>query len=211
MSLESPTTGEPSRYSNGEGRREGTANSRSSLNARRGQRGQHVWNRGSSQGGKPSVGGAERLQAKAQVGRSHEAAVSDGGLGVPGEGEDLHPFQGCNQPSGGTCLNAPRRSEGDGDGRPSRKITPHKVRKLQMALYRKAEVQRTVCLTNFSSKMNGFGKLDAGNPHVQFDEGSELAVIGYASQPAGSGLLYYTTVIELAEPLARRRGSALDR
>lgn len=54
--------------------------------------------------------------------------------------------------------------------------------------------------------MNGLGKRDAGNPHVQLDEGSEPAVIGDASQTVGSGLLSYTTIIELAEPLAGRLG-----
>ena len=164
---------------------------------------------GRSQGGKPSVGGAERFPAKAQVGRPHEAAASGGGLGVPGEGVDLHYYKRCKAPSGGTCLNATRRSEGNGDGRPSRIGTPDTIRELQMALFWRVAVPRTFCPRGLDLKMNGPGKLDAGNPHVQFDEGSEPTVIGHAFQPDGSGLLYYTTIIEPAEPLARRRGSAL--
>jgi hypothetical protein len=62
---------------------------------------------------------------------------------------------------------------------------------------------------NFGLKMNGLGKLDAGNPHVQFDEGSEPTVIGNAFHPDGSGLLYYTMVIKFAKPLAGWRGSIL--
>jgi RNA-directed DNA polymerase len=142
MSLENSTTGEPSRRPDGEGRREGTPQpskfpQRSggvSVDSTSGKS-------GTSQGGKPSVGGTEWFQAKAQVGRPHKAAVSDGGIRVPGEGVDLHHFKGCQTPSGGTCLNAQRRSEGDGDGRPSRIVTPDKVRKLQIAFYRKAKVQ----------------------------------------------------------------------
>ena len=142
MSLENPTTGKPSRYSNGEGRREETGQQSESPQRSGGVSVDSTsGNSGRSQGGKPSVGGAARLQANAQVGRPHKAAASGGGLGVPGEGVDLHYFKWCKQPSGGTCHNAPRRSEGNGDGRPNRIQTPDKVRKLQIALYRKAKAQ----------------------------------------------------------------------
>ena len=64
---------------------------------------------------------------------------------------------------------------------------------------------------NFGLKMKGLGKLDAGNPHLQFDEGSAMDGHWQCLSARQLGLLYYTTIIELAEPLARRRGSALDR
>jgi group II intron reverse transcriptase/maturase len=54
---------------------------------------------------------------------------------------DLHFFKRCKTPSGGTCLNAQKRSEGRGDGREDRIETPEKVRKLQIALYRKAKAE----------------------------------------------------------------------
>jgi hypothetical protein len=142
MSLENSTTGEPSRRPDGEGRREGTPQQSESPQRSGGVSVDSTsGNRGISQGGKPSVGGAEWFPAKAQVGRTHEAAVSGGGIGVPGEGVDRHHFKRCKTPSGGTGLNAPRRSEGNGDGRPNRIVTPDKVRKLQMALSRKAKAQ----------------------------------------------------------------------
>ena len=76
MSLENSTTGEPSRRPDGEGRREGTPQ-QSKFPQRSG--GVSVdstsGKSGTSQGGKPSVGGAEWFQAKAQVGRTHKAAV----------------------------------------------------------------------------------------------------------------------------------------
>ena len=61
----------------------------------------------------------------------------------------------------GTCSDACKRSEGQGDG-PRGIQTPEKVRKLQIALYRKA---------NEAMRLNRPGEPDTGNPSVRFDEG----------------------------------------
>ena len=63
-------------------------------------------------------------------------------VGAAGSSVDLWDTTTQGEQSGSACIQATKRSEGPGDGRPKRIKTPaEKIRKLQIALYRKAKAE----------------------------------------------------------------------
>jgi group II intron reverse transcriptase/maturase len=101
---------------------------------------------------------------------------------------DLHYFKRCKTPSGGTCLNAWRRSEGPGDGRDNRIITPEKVRELQIALYRKAKAEPRWRFWSLYGEVMRFEVLDTalravtGNDGVAGVDGESLDMVNATTE-----------------------------
>lgn len=91
--------------------------------------------------------GSEATQPSAQAGATGEAEAAGAEVGVLHSNVDLLALdvgyrEQLRESAGreGTCSDALRRSEGQGDG-PRGIQTPEKVRKLQIALYRKAKAE----------------------------------------------------------------------
>jgi RNA-directed DNA polymerase len=103
---------------------------------------------GSERSGGWEVCGSEATQPSVQAGATGQAEAAAAEVGVLHSIADLLALDAeyreqLRQTAGreGTCSDATRRSEGQGDG-PRGIQTPEKVRKLQIALYRKAKADR---------------------------------------------------------------------
>ena len=140
MSLENLNTGEPSRSLVGEGRREGTGQQPASphrsggvsVDGTAGSSARESWE--SSSGGPPG-------QPSVQTGMTSEAGGAAGAVGVPHINVDLLYFKGSGEPRGDTCSTRGGEAQDAGMAGATRIITPDKVRKLQIALYRKAKAE----------------------------------------------------------------------
>lgn len=140
MSLENLNTGEPSRSLFGEGRREGTGQQpvsphRSggvSVDGTAGSSARESWE---------SSSGGPQGQPPVQTGMTSEAGGAAGAVGVPHINVDLLYFKGSGEPRGDTCSTRGGEAQDAGMAGATRIITPDKVRKLQIALYRKAKAE----------------------------------------------------------------------
>src|SRR5262245_21704455 len=86
-------------------------------------------------------------QPIAQAGQTSKAVGALGEVGVARSSIDPEKNERSGEPRGGTWTHATKSSEGQGDGCPEGEYlfeqigTPVKVRKLQLALYRKAKAR----------------------------------------------------------------------
>jgi RNA-directed DNA polymerase len=90
--------------------------------------------------------GAAKPQLTVQGGTTIEAAGAQGEVGVVRSSVDPEKNESSGEPRGGTWTHATKSSEGPGDGWAEGQLfvritTPPKVRKLQLALYRKAKAE----------------------------------------------------------------------
>ena len=140
MSLEKSKTGDkPSPYPEGEGRRE-----------QAGKQSEPVQRSGgvcvdSTSGSQVRVNwensGDGKSQQSAQAGCASEAQSVPGEVGVPHSSVDLHFFKRCKEPRGDTYSTRGGEAKDAGMAGATQIVTPHKVRELQIALYRKAKAQ----------------------------------------------------------------------
>lgn len=146
MSLEKSRPGDsPSPCRKGEGRRASSGQSPASVPNSGGVSVDSTSGHGASEGWEICGGGT--TQPPAQAGATGETEGAAAEVGVLHSIVDLWALdaefrEALPQAAGreGTCHHAPRRSEGEGDG-PRGITTPEKLRKLQIALYRKAKAE----------------------------------------------------------------------
>ncbi len=142
MSLEKARTGDkPSRYLNGEGRREGSGqqpgtpqrSSGDSVDGMSGSDARVNWETS------PRASKGATAHASRPAGEMEQAL---GGVGVLHSSVDLWESITHGEPREGTCIEATRRREGSSDGWTNQLPTPQKIRELQIKLYRKAKADR---------------------------------------------------------------------
>ncbi len=142
MSLEKATTGDkPSRYLNGEGRREESGKQPETLQRSGGVSVDGM--SGSEAGVNWETSRRASREATARASRSAgktEQALA--GVGVLHSSVDLWASRTPRKPREGTCIEATRRGEGSSDGWEHQLPTPQKIRDLQIKLYRKAKADR---------------------------------------------------------------------
>jgi len=141
MSLDKLRTGEkPSLCLTGEGRRAGTGQQPGSpqrsggvgVDGTFGSSGRENWE---------SSGGGPKAQPPVQAGTTREAGGAAGAVGVPHINVDLHHAKRCKEPRGDTYSMRGGEAKDAGMAGATRIRTPPKVRKLQIALYRKAKAE----------------------------------------------------------------------
>jgi len=141
MSLDKLRTGEkPSRCLTGEGRREGVGQ-QPAPPQRSGGVGVDGTLGSSARESWEISGGGCKTRPPAQAGQASEAGGAAGEVGVPHSSVDLHYFKRCKEPRGDTCSMREGEAKDAGMAGATRIETPDKVRKLQIALYRKAKAE----------------------------------------------------------------------
>lgn len=142
MSLDKYGTGEkPSRCTIGEGRREGTGQQPASPQRSGGVSVDSTSVSSARESWENCGGGSKDDQAPVQAGSTSEAGAADAVVGVPHSSVDLHYFKRCKEPRGDTCSMRGSEAKATEMAGATRIKTPDKVRKLQIALYRKAKAE----------------------------------------------------------------------
>ena len=148
MSLESEITGQPSPLKLGEGCQEVPKNNGNKASHRSGGVGAGSGvGKGSGLSREISRREAAKPQPAAQAGRTGKPVGPPGEVGVARSSVDPETRETSGEPRGGTWTHATKSSEGSDDGWLGREnlfdqiATPPKVRKLQLALYRKAKAE----------------------------------------------------------------------
>lgn len=147
MSPESASTGQPSRLQIGEGCQEMSVNSQKASQRSGGVGAGSGVGKETGLSREISSREAAKPQPAGQAEQTSKTAGAQGEVGVARSSVDLETRETSGEPRGGAWTHATKSSEGQGDGWEEgqclfdRIETPLKVRKLQLALYRKAKAE----------------------------------------------------------------------